>query len=224
MNIAILDFDDTLYTGISRYDLGFAMSDAGVIGKDFKKELSELLDKYESGEIDYNTKFAQDKAIFSKYYKDMTRLQASQFLENEFEISKNIKEWAKPLIASLKEKGYLTVVISGAWDFILENAQEELNFDTFFGSEFELDSGKITGEYVQIGDHEFKRTVAARLLQDADDSVGLGDSTADVEFLNIVKHAFIYRPTDEARAVVEGLDIIEVEDSNVVELVMDSLK
>lgn len=217
MNIAILDFDYTLYDGFSRYNLGYKMEEEGVIGKGFKKELTELIRKHEDGEIDYNEKFAKDKAIFTKYYKDLAKLDVTRFLDNDFDLEAEMNSWARDAIKLLKDNGYLVVIVSGAWDFILEKAQEILDFDSFFGSQFELDSGKFTGDFVQIGDSDFKTSVTRSLLQGVSHSIGVGDSLADVPFLSLTDTALIYEPSKESAQAIDGKDITVVTRENILE-------
>lgn len=215
MNIAILDFDYTLYDGFSRYNLGYAMEQEGLIGKGFKKELMELVTKHEEGEIDYNEKFAKDKLIFSKYYKDLAKIDVTRFLEHDFDLSKGLFGWAKGAVKLLKDSGYLVVIVSGTWDFIAEQAQETLNFDSYFGSQFELDSGKFTGEFTQIGDNDFKSSVVKSLLQGADHSIGVGDSLADLDYLSLVSDGLLFEPSKEAADKAQGTEITIVTRENV---------
>lgn len=217
MNIAILDFDNTLYQGYSRYELGIAMEHAGMIHKGFQNEIEDLQRKYDDGQISYNEKFDQDKAIFSKYYNGVNQVETEKFLRDDFEFESLMMPWAKPAIEMLHNHDYIVVVVSGCWDFIIEFAQEILDFDTFFASSFEVKEGYITENYNRILDSKTKKVYSTELLKDAEKSVGIGDSTADLVFLEMVDTGLLYEPrTDAVNAVtservvlVNGMDVLE---------------
>ncbi|GAB4163201.1 MAG: hypothetical protein Fur003_5950 [Candidatus Dojkabacteria bacterium] len=223
MNLAILDFDYTLYQGRSRYELAKAMEEAQVIGKGLTKELDELEQKYLQGEIGYNQMYKDDKAIFAKYYKDLKRTQAMQFLDQELDLSKKMSSWSKDLIKLLEEKGYLTVIVSGSWDFIIEKAQEILGFDSFFASEFVLNEGKFTGEYKHIFDFAKKQTVTKQLIESCDYSIGFGDSVADLVFLRAVDQGFVCNPRQDMLDQMGETDLVIVNDDNIIDLVKEAL-
>lgn len=223
MKIAIFDYDDTLSSGVMRYQLGIEMEKAGLIRSGFTLEINELQDDYDNEKISYNEKFAQDKKIFSRYYKDVKRVDIVRFLEEEYDLKQYIKPWAVQLVRSLKEKGFITVVISGSWDFIIEEAQGAIAFDSFFASEMEFVDGGFTGTYSRVIDYRAKETITKQLLKDADHSVGLGDSQADLSFLQHVDKGFLYLPDRRVTETNIGSRLTVVNDNNVISMVTSTL-
>lgn len=214
MKIAIFDYDNTLSEGFTRYELGYMMEEQGLIEPGLRNEVEALQQLYEEGDITYNQKFADDKAIFAKYYKSMDYLEVIRFLENEFDLKSRVYSWVSDLFNLLHEKGYIIVVISGSWKFILEEAQKHVEFDTFWGTEFTIDKGVIQEGFDVIMDYEQKEIVAVQLLHKAQHSIGLGDSTADMAFLDKVDHGFMYDPKpDAAKAALEsGVTVVDNSD------------
>ena len=214
MKIAILDYDNTLSTGYSRYEQAFLLEKAGKIRHGIGQELKDLQESYERGDITYNTKFKDDKAIFARYYKDLKRVDLSRSVRDDMDLESMLLPGAKDLIQRLKDAGYMTVVVSGCWDYILEEVQDVLDFDSFFGTEFEIDDGKLTGEYVRIVDEKLKDSITRELLISADTSIGVGDSMADMEFLEKVDVGYLraHNPDAEKYAREKGVKVVQTLD------------
>jgi phosphoserine phosphatase len=223
MDIALLDFDNTLFEGFSRYELGYLMEEHDLIEKGFTKKVKKLQTEYEDGQISYNQKFADDKEIFSHYYSGIKRTDIIEFMRNEFDWDKFLYPNSKRLIRVLKEHRYLTVIISGCWDFILEEAQQMLDFDTFFSSSFMISGGKLTEDFNTVLDYKNKRFFSKKIIEDADNTIGLGDSVADFEFLNIVDHSFLFEPRSDAVDSAKGKGFKLVNRANVVDEVREVL-
>lgn len=216
MKIAIFDYDNTLSSGYTRYELGYAMEDAGLVKKGLRQEILQLESDHENGKIDYNRKFADDKKIFSKYYKGLKAVEVARFFRDEIKWKEMIFPWAYELLDLLKSKDYFTVLISGSWEFILNEIQEELDIDTYFGTEIEVVEGLFTENYKFIMTNDEKRKVTRSLLREAERSIGLGDSIADLAILEQVNYPFIYQPSREAEEAVKGTNILIVNQSNVI--------
>ncbi|WKZ31032.1 MAG: HAD-IB family phosphatase [Candidatus Dojkabacteria bacterium] len=210
MKIAVLDFDYTLFEGYARYELGYLMEEEGIINHGFSDEVKALQTAYEDGQITYNQKFADDKAIFANYFNGIRRADVTKFLHDHFDWDKYFYPHSSKLITTLKEHGYLTVIVSGCWDFILEEAQEMLDFDTFFCSAFKEKEGMLTNEFATILDYQSKREFSGQILAEATHSIGLGDSVADFEFLNLVNHPFLFEPRSDAIEASKGKNYIVV--------------
>ena len=224
MKIAILDYDDTLSTGIMRYQLGIEMEKAGLIAKGFSSEITELQDSYENRKISYNEKFSEDKKIFTRYYTGVKRLDMVRFLEERYGLEKYIKPWAAKLINQLKQLGFLTVIISGSWDFIIEEAQKYLDFDSFFASEMEFADGKFTGRYKRILDYKAKELYSKQTLHGSDFSIGLGDSQADLSFLQHVDKGFLYLPDERVLEASLAQKLTTVNDKNIINSIIDAIQ
>jgi HAD superfamily phosphoserine phosphatase-like hydrolase len=219
MKLTILDFDNTLSEGFSRYELGYAMEEIGMIKHGLKAEIEELQLQYEEGQISYNTKFDDDKKIFSKYYEGVSKLETERFLRDEFDLESKIFPWSKDLIAKMREEDYLVVVISGCWDFVIEYAQELLEFDSFFATSFKIETGLFTNEYTRIIDHKKKEVYSKQLLTEATKSIGIGDSAADLEYLKLVDHGFLIDPKQDAIDQITTSSIKITNSDNIVQLV-----
>lgn len=198
MKIAILDYDNTLSEGYAKYEVGYRLEEEGIIKKGFRSEIDKLEGDYEAGAYDYNEKFLKDKKIFTKYFVGLSRVEVSRFVENDFDLGALLYPQSKELIATLKNAGYMTVIISGCWDFIIEHAQELLDVDAFFASQFDVEKGLLGKTYARIMDNTQKRVITKQLLDGADTSIGLGDSIADFEFLTRVEHPFLLEGNKEA--------------------------
>jgi HAD superfamily phosphoserine phosphatase-like hydrolase len=224
MKIAILDYDNTISDGYSRYELGYAMEREGLIKKGLREEVEELEGRYLNGEITYNQKFSDDKKIFSKYYKGVKRLDIIRFLHQDFDLALMVFPWTEELINMLRDNDYLIVIISGSWDFILEEAQVFLDFDSFFGSEFRIENGELTDQYARIMDHEQKRIATQQILQECEHSIGIGDSAADFVFLDQVDEPFLYAPLTEARNLAKGKGYSIVDEGSILDEVKKKIQ
>lgn len=223
MKIALLDFDYTLFEGYARYELGYIMESEGVIRQGFSDEVKKLQTAYEDGQLSYNQKFDEDKKIFSEYFEGIRRADITKFLHEHFEWDKYFYPHSYKLISRLKENDFLTVVVSGCWDFILEEAQVILDFDTYFSSAFKEKDGLLTKEYSTILDYRSKREFSGEILSNATYSIGVGDSVADFEFLDLVNSPFLFEPRDDAIKAAEGRPYIFANRGDIVEKVEEAI-
>ncbi len=214
MNLAIFDYDNTLSKGYSKYELGFALEDAGMIQKGFKQEVEELESNYLSGQFNYNEKFLKDKVIFKKYFTGLKRTELIRFIKDDFDLEGLLFDWSKDLISELHKRDFIVVVISGCWDFIIEEAQEILDFDTFYASEFIVKENILTNDFQQIITHEMKNDISKKLLNNVDISIGLGDSISDFEILEKATFPFLITTNQEAIDLSKGKNFVLVNESN----------
>lgn len=220
MKYAIFDYDNTLSEGYSKYELGYLLEEEGLIKKGFRSDVDTLEGEYHKGAFDYNEKFIKDKKIFADYFAGLKRTDVSRFIVDNFDFKKFIYPWSEELIKQLHEKGFWVVVITGCWDFIIEEAQVILDFDTFFASQFELEQGKLTKEFFQIMDNETKEAITQDILIDSELSIGIGDSIADFEILKQVDHPFLISNNDEAVKMAEGKDYTVVTHENAMDEIL----
>ncbi len=117
-------------------------------------------------------------------------------------------EGARTLVATLKEKGCKTVLVTGGFHHFADPVADQLGFEQVVGNRLAVAGGKLTGDLVGgITDSSVKEKVlrgeAARL---GDDVVTLatGDGANDIPMLQAATYGIAFRAKPKARAAANG--------------------
>jgi HAD superfamily hydrolase (TIGR01490 family) len=112
---------------------------------------------------------------------------------------------ALDLVASHRERGEKSFVVSAALQEIVDALVPELGLDGGRGSTAEVENGAYTGRLVRRLDGRAKADVLAELAStegvDLDESTAYSDSAGDVPFLEAVANAVAVNPDRRLRAI-----------------------
>ena len=129
----------------------------------------------------------------------------------------------KNLFKKIKNKDYITTIISASSIDVARRAQKDLGIDHIYANELVIRNGKVSGEFIwPIGAGKDKKAqIIKHLCQDLDinlkEVIYVGDSDADIEAFKIVGKSIAFNSSSEdlkkvANFVVNTnnlLDIIE---------------
>jgi len=117
-------------------------------------------------------------------------------------------EGARTLVATLKDKGCRTVLVTGGFHHFADPVAERLGFEHVVANRFAVAGGKLTGALAGgITDSAVKRQVlldeVAR-LGDGATSLATGDGANDIPMLQAATWGIAYRAKPKARAAADG--------------------
>jgi HAD superfamily hydrolase (TIGR01490 family) len=130
--------------------------------------------------------------------------------------------FTRDLVRSLRRRRFFLLAVSHSPKYLVDQFARELGFDKIYGRVLELDkAGRFTGKALHadvIGSKAkvLRRAIAKENLTLAG-SVGVGDTEADVGFLELVEHPICFNPNLALyriaqhrpwRVVVERKDVI----------------
>ncbi|SHM01293.1 phosphoserine phosphatase SerB [Vreelandella subglaciescola] len=92
------------------------------------------------------------------------------------------------LMATLKQQGYRTAIISGGFTYFARHLQERFGFDEIHANELVIESGKVTGEVREpIVDAQRKAELLAQMAEcqglSLSQTVAVGDGANDLKML-----------------------------------------
>lgn len=121
-----------------------------------------------------------------------------------------LRDGAKELVSFLKEEKCKLIIISMGLEDIVEKIAVQLGFDYWIGNELIRRNNRITGEVkVKIGWEE-KGNVLSDVLQRfkilPENSIAIGDSTADIDMFKVAGLSITIEPSSER--VAAAADIV----------------
>ncbi len=159
-----------------------------------------ILQRFLRGEISY---YEFDKAD-AEVWIDRTEEEYQEALERI-----ELREGARELVSFLKEKGCILVILSMGLNDIVEKIAVQLGFDYWIGNEIIRHNNRITGEVkINIGWKEkgnILRTVLKQFKMHPQNSIAIGDSTADIEMFEVAGFSIAIEPSSDRVAAAADL-------------------
>lgn len=212
--IAIFDFDGTLYKGESMPKVWslygkFGYSKWRKAKSAIKISILKMLRrmKWVKG---VTVETYKDKATnyILELFKGFSKADLEQFFD---QVTPYIVEGLNPYVLArlktLKEEGYITVIISGGFEGYLSSLNQQIGADLIIGTPLHYDDRGIIDLSKPL-DHVKKDGKSKRLLDlipfeeiDVDQSYSFGDSIVDLDILQLVQHKEIIDPDPELERI-----------------------
>ncbi|MHA2243356.1 MAG: HAD family hydrolase [Candidatus Hodarchaeales archaeon] len=120
-----------------------------------------------------------------------------------------LREGARELVSFLKGRGCILVILSMGLKDIVEKIAIQLGFDYWLGNEIIRHNNQITGEVkINIGWKEkgnVLRTVLKHFKIHPQNSIAIGDSTADIDMFKVAGVSIAVEPSSERVAAAVDL-------------------
>ena len=168
----------------------------------FKDEVADITERAMQGEIDFSHALAERVALL----EGLDQKVLSQCLQARIRPNPG----AAVLVATLKRKGVLTVLVSGGFTDFVEPIARQLGFDRLEANRLAVEGGKLNGRTVgEIVDAAAKRRVAEQILIDLklgpESLVAIGDGANDVPLIELAGLGVGYRPKPALARVADGI-------------------
>lgn len=203
MQIAIFDFDGTLYEEETFQLLMDHLKTHPVHHNKYKKFIRASMPRYIANKLKiYSTRRMKERLmqIYIDCLKDIPADDIHTFFE---ELAVKMKpDFNEEVVARLKqhhEDGVYVMVVSGAYDLMLETSLKHLPIDTLIGTTIPFKNGKIDQDIPLYPiQSERKNEKIEEFIQgkeiDWENSYAYGDSLTDVSVLELVGHPVAVQP------------------------------
>ena len=167
----------------------------------FKDEVAAITERAMQGELD----FAHALAERVRLLEGLNQSVISECVRARIRPNPG----AKPLVATLKDRGVQTVLVSGGFVDFVQPIASLLGFDGMNANVLGNDEGKLTGTTVgPIVDAAAKRKVAADLLRarglGPEALLAVGDGANDIPLIELAGLGIGYRPKPALADVADG--------------------
>ncbi|MFQ6073541.1 MAG: HAD family hydrolase, partial [Methanosarcinales archaeon] len=158
---------------------------------------------YNSGLIDYKEFMRRDIASWIESRGKIHISEIENILSN-FEIMPN----AEFTIRELRKKGFITAVVSSGIDILAKKVSKRLNIDYVIANGLATDNdGYLTGEGI-FGVDPYKKNLALedlsnKLQIDLENTIAIGDSIYDKNFLKCAGLGIAYNPDEELKKIAD---------------------
>lgn len=142
-------------------------------------EVAEVTERAMRGELDFKQSFRQR----------MAKLEGlDEAVLADIAANLPLMDGLETLMATLKQRGYRTAIISGGFTYFARHLQERFGFDEIHANELVIDNGKVTGEVREpIIDAQRKAELLAQMAEcqglSLSQTVAVGDGANDLEML-----------------------------------------
>jgi phosphoserine phosphatase len=117
-------------------------------------------------------------------------------------------EGARTLVATLKERGCRTVLVTGGFHHFADPVAERIGFERVIGNRLAVHAGKLTGGLVGAITGSAAKEAALReemaALGDDAESLAMGDGANDIPMLAAATYGVAFRAKPKARAAANG--------------------
>lgn len=222
MQVAIFDFDGTLYEKETFNSLMQHLKEHPDYQAEYKKFYKEILPPYIGHKLKIYPTHRMRAYSMQLYMGALDRLSINELNAFFSSLAKKMREDFNPLTIERFEKHHndnvYTMLVSGAYTNLLTQFTEELPFDTVIGTDIPILDGEVNKteqlEHVQGAKKNKKINEALKNRQiDWENSFAYADSFSDLSVLELVGNPVAVDPDQDLReiAVERNWEIIEVE-------------
>ena len=196
---AVFDIDGTLIRWQLYHVLVDKLASAGMLGKDAKERLRTSRMVWKRRE--HPESFKQyEQALIRVYEEALQTVSTEAFDRLVLGVIDEYKDqtyaYSRDLLKSLKEQGYVTLIISGSHHELIEQIATYYGFDDFIGTRYERRGAGFSGNK-QVASHDKRAALRAMVEKHKlsyASSVAIGDSASDIPMLELVERPIAFNP------------------------------
>lgn len=165
-----------------------------------KQQIADITERAMQGELDFESALRERVALLA----DLSEGAIAECLATRIKPMPG----AKTLVATLKDKGCRTVLVTGGFHQFADPVAEQLGFDRVVANRLDVSGGKLTGGLVgSITDSGVKKAALLEemaQLGEGATSLATGDGANDIPMLEAATYGIAYRAKPKARAAAHG--------------------
>ncbi len=165
-----------------------------------KDRIAAITERAMQGELDFESALRERVGLLADLGEDAIATCLAERIEPS--------PGARTLIATLKEKGCRTILVTGGFHHFADKVGEQIGFDRVVGNRLSVNDGKLSGGLSGgIVDSSVKQKVLleeAALLGDDPVTMAAGDGANDIPMLRAATYGFAYRAKPVAREAAHG--------------------
>lgn len=220
MQVAIFDFDRTIYRYETFRLLMRFLENHPTYGKRYKKFMRRLMPVYLLHKVNMLPEKTMRKKAMAAYLKTFEGVSEQNirvyFQEMAVEMKEDFNEEVMKRLLWHHEQGHRVLVVSGAFDVMLEEVLAHLPVDAKLGTKVEFTNGQL--EKVRELTHVHEKQKLVRIEEDLkgldinwQSSYAYGDSIYDIDVLGLVGHPVAVQPDEDLKeyALANGWEIIK---------------
>lgn len=199
---AVFDIDGTLI----RWQLYHAVVDhlarEGLLGKYDHKTLHQARMVWKRREHPNAFKY-YEKTLIEVYENSLSRLSTTDFDKAVDDVAHEYKEqvynYTRGLAATLKNKSYVLLAISGSHQELVKHIAQQYEFDDWIGTIYQREGDNFTGSktVASLDKKKALQNLVNKHNLTYADSYGIGDSASDASFLEIVENPIAFNPDQQ---------------------------
>lgn len=221
--VAIFDIDGTIFRSSLLIELMAVFVREGVMPAETQKVYAQARAKWLDREGSYEEYIS---AVVRAFESRIRGVPSKTFLRISNRVvaasGKRVYRYTRDLIQTLRRKKYFVLAVSNSPKIILDPFCKKWGFDKVYGRIYETDPrGRLTGKTAHLDLISDKAKILKRAVERGGltlkDSIGVGDSEADIPFLKLVAHPICFNPNHKLfvaakrhgwKVVVERKDVI----------------
>ncbi len=165
-----------------------------------KPQIAAITERAMQGELDFESALRERVGLLS----ELEEAAIAQCLAERIVPM----DGARTLVATLKERGCRTVLVTGGFHHFADRVAEEIGFERVIGNRLEVHAGKLTGGLVGAITGSAAKLAALReeMTRLGDNAVSLaaGDGANDIPMLEAATYGVAFHAKPKARAAANG--------------------
>src|SRR3989344_2005392 len=221
--VAVFDIDGTIFRSSLLIELVEAMILDGVFPANVRKIYSRQYVRWHDRKDGYKKYIKAVVKAFDSHIRGVREKDFAPVADRVISFHQNrVYRYTRDLLKELKKKRYYLLAISHSPMYVVGRFGKRLGFNKVYGRLLELDSDKrFTGKGIYADLIFDKAKVLKRAVEKEHltllDSVGVGDTESDIQFLKLVEKPICFNPNlalyraakkNKWRVVVERKDVI----------------
>lgn len=208
---AFFDIDGTLYREGLITELFKKLIKYEIIEMDkWYREVKPEYENWDKRQGNYDSYLLKMLEIYIQSVKGLHRIQMEFIAKNIIsQKGDRVYTFTRDKIKWHKEQGHKVIIISGSPNELIIQMAAKYGFDDSIGTIYELDENDIyTGEVIPMWDSESKKKAIEGFIKkydlDLDKSYAYGDSSGDVNMLEMVGFPTCVNPTKELVSIAKA--------------------
>jgi len=197
--LAVFDIDGTIFRWTFIAELMQELTRKGIFPKKVIKQTEKVYFDWKDRHGTWDDYISTVVSVTNSALKGVSEKETDEAIKEIILHKKdNLYVFTRDLIKKLKQKNYFLLAISASPEKIVSEFINILGFDKYFGTVYEIRDGKYTGR--ELNEIVFnKHEILGNFLKEnpqinLKDSVGVGDSSSDISFLEMVKNPIAFNP------------------------------